>query len=159
VLYALVLLIVSHLFCLLWVGLIVTGHERGELFVWHDVVPWLQAASTAAQAQAQAAAAAAAAKQKAGSTSNAVSSDAAGDKASKKGRYYKNKGKERAAVAFTEDFAAPLCTKLHWHAHPGRGTERLTDIYFIYRHDYCAPYKYEQRSDNLSKNSYLLSVR
>eukprot|EP00596_Hydrurales_sp_CCMP1899_P000374 CAMPEP_0119046284 /NCGR_PEP_ID=MMETSP1177-20130426/45607_1 /TAXON_ID=2985 /ORGANISM="Ochromonas sp, Strain CCMP1899" /LENGTH=937 /DNA_ID=CAMNT_0007019219 /DNA_START=394 /DNA_END=3207 /DNA_ORIENTATION=- len=50
-------------------GLLVTGHEHGEIAVWHDLIAWIQAS--------------------------------------------KGKGKAQSV-----DVAHPVCTTLHWHAHP-----------------------------------------
>lgn len=74
-------------------GLLVTGHEHGEIAVWHDVIAWIQASS---------------------------------------------KGKGKAQT----DVAHPVCSTLHWHAHPVASLALSPDGRYMFSGIYMAIYRY-----------------
>jgi hypothetical protein len=96
-----------HYYCQLNAGILITGHEKGNIVVWHNVIQfYLTAVAHALQSRDGAAESAAeeSAPSKAGNHS----------KKDKKA----HKKEKHTVLEFTAT-TLPLCTTLHWHAHAG----------------------------------------
>jgi hypothetical protein len=86
---------------------LITGHEKGNIVVWHNVVQfYLTAVAQALQTRDGAA--------------DSVAEELAPSKASKHSKKDKKAHKkEKHTVLEYTATTLPLCTTLHWHAHAG----------------------------------------
>jgi hypothetical protein len=90
-------------------GILVTGHEKGNIVVWHNVVQfYLTAVAQALQSRATT------------DTTAGATEEMASGKAGKQSKKDKkaHKKEKHTVLEFTAT-TQPLCTTLHWHAHAG----------------------------------------
>jgi hypothetical protein len=90
-------------------GLIITGHESGEILVWHDALAWLQAACAA----------------EAGNVRGNVEGEGEGDNGDADVSGKKKSKSKALRIKSHPSFAAPTSTTLHWHAHPGKTSAQV----------------------------------
>ena len=91
-------------------SVLVTGHEKGSITVWHNMTQYYLNALTAAQRVADA-------EKSVNNNANNNDSNSAGEgeKKHKKSKSGHSKKHSSGEIEFT----APLCTIMHWHAHAG----------------------------------------
>jgi len=90
-------------------GILITGHEKGNIVVWHNIIQFYLAALVRALAQAQ--------RTAANNNGATATTTVVSEKNSKKSKKDKKEHKKKHNVLEFTVTTLPLCTTMHWHSH------------------------------------------